>query len=140
MLPRRLALFAALAVGALGCGSDQIVPVSGRVTLNDQPLRNAAVTFQPVAAAGNNPGPGSGGFTDEDGRYTLKVIGSGTPGALVGKHKVQITLVPPDSNPADDRPKRFKRLPAKYSGKGTLLEFAVPAGGTDSANFALRWK
>jgi hypothetical protein len=121
-----------------GCstGPYQVAPVSGRVTLNGQPLSHAAVTFQPLSSgSNNNPGPGSGGFTDADGRYTLKLIGTETLGAVVGKHMVRITRVPQDSS-ADDRPKRFKDLPAKYN-KKTQLEFAVPPGGTGSADFEL---
>jgi hypothetical protein len=110
--------------------------VSGRVTLNGQPLAHAAVTFQPIAPSGQfNPGPGSGGFTDADGRYTLKLIGTDSTGAVVGKHKVRITLVPQD-NSADDRQKRSKELPAKYN-KKTKLEYDVPPGGTASADFQL---
>jgi hypothetical protein len=121
-----------------GCsgGPYQTARVSGRITLNGQPLAHAAITFQPIAAQGHlNPGPGSGDFTDSDGRYTLKLTGTDTRGAVVGKHKVRITLVPQD-NSADDRPKRSKELPARYN-KKTKLEYDVPPGGTDSANFEL---
>src|SRR2546426_3668999 len=131
-MSRLLPVLAALAVG---CGSGSIAPVSGRVTLNNLPLANAAITFQPVAETNQNPGPGSGGFTDSDGRYTLKIVGKETKGAVVGKHKVRISLVPKDTE--DDQPKKYKQLPAKYSGKDTQLEYDVPAGGTDSADFAL---
>jgi hypothetical protein len=125
----------------VGCGNDQVAPVSGRITLDSQPLANAAVTFQPVRTEGKgNPGAGSGGFTDADGRYTLKVVGTEARGAVVGKHKVRISLVPPKTEPDDDRQKKFKQLPAKYSGKDTKLEFDVLAGGTDAANFALTSK
>jgi hypothetical protein len=136
-MPKRclfLLLFPLLA--SCGGGPSQIAPVSGRVTLNGQPLPRAAVTFQPVAAHGNiNPGPGSGGFTDSDGRYTLKLVGTATPGAVVGKHKVKINLVAQD-NSADDRPKRIKDLPPQYNRK-SKLEYDVPAGGTNSADFPL---
>ncbi len=136
-MPRCLPLLAALTLWAAGCGSGQFASVSGRVTLDDKPLPNAAVNFQPVAAKeASTPGPGSGAFTDAEGRYTLKVIGHETRGAVVGKHKVRITLAPTDSG---DRKKR-KPLPAKYSGKDTVLEFDVPAGGTDTADFRLTSK
>ena len=74
-----------LAVGCSGPGFD-FVPVSGRVTKNGQPLANVRVTFQPE---GENPGPGSAGTTDADGRYTLVVSsqqyqGDGA-GALVAR-------------------------------------------------------
>lgn len=121
-----------------GCGGGpyKTAPVSGRVTLNGKPLTNAAVTFQPIADQGKmNSGPGSGGFTEADGRYTLKLVGTETTGAVVGKHAVRISLVPHD-NPGDDRPKRYKQLPAKYNSR-SKLEYDVPAGGTDAADFQL---
>ena len=121
-----------------GCGGGpyQTARVSGRITLNGQPLAHAAITFQPVATRGHlNPGPGSGAFTDSEGRYTLKLTGTETAGAVIGKHMVRITLVPQD-NSADDRPKRSKELPARYN-KKTKLEYDVPPAGTDSADFQL---
>jgi hypothetical protein len=140
-LPPSLPVLAIVAACAIGCGAPHpLAPVSGRVTLDGKPLANASVTFQPVVGGSNNPGPGSGGFTDADGRYTLKVVGLESRGAVVGKHTVHITLVPPETDPTDDKPKKLKQLPAKYSGKGGKLEFDVPAGGTDHADFALTSK
>jgi hypothetical protein len=124
-----------------GCGGEpyKVAPVSGRVTLNGQPLANASVTFSPVATGGNlEPGPGSYATTDTDGRYTLKIIGKESRGAVVGKHKVRIALVEQERDPSDDRPKRttVKQLPEKYNAK-TTLEVDVPDKGTDSADFQL---
>jgi hypothetical protein len=120
-----------------GCGGPyRVGPVSGRVTLNGQPLANAAITFQPEATEGNNnPGPGSGAFTDSEGRYTLKVVGTETRGAVVGKHKVRITLVA-DADSADDKPKRVKQLPARYNAKTTLV-YEVTASGSSTVDFPL---
>jgi hypothetical protein len=125
---------------AAGCGGGpyKLARVSGRVTLNGQPLVHAAVSFQPLVTEGKiNPGPGSGGFTDSDGRYTLKLVGTETAGAVLGKHKVRITLTH-EENTADDRPKRSKQkqLPARYNSR-TELEYEVPGGGTDAADFKL---
>jgi hypothetical protein len=135
----RAAYFVPLLVFQLaGCGGGQYrtARVSGRVTLNGQPLAHAAITFQPVATEGHpNPGLGSGAFTSSDGRYTLKLIGVDTTGAVVGTHMVRITLVAQD-NSADDRQTRSKELPAKYN-KKTKLKYDVPPGGTDSADFQL---
>jgi hypothetical protein len=105
------------------------------VTLNGQPLENAGVVFQPVAGVGEQS-PSSGGFTDADGRYTLKIVGTESRGAVVGKHKVMITLV--DEDPGDDRPKRARRIPARYAGKKTVLECDVPPDGRKDADFALK--
>jgi len=135
---RPLSLLPLLLLLAAGCGGpDKTAPVSGRVTLNGKPFAHAAVLFQPVATSGNNePGPGSVGTTDTDGRYTLSIVGKGTKGAVIGKHKVQITRMVEESDPADDRPKPFKR-PSPRRGRDTQMEFDVPASGTDSANFSL---
>jgi hypothetical protein len=140
MTMRPLSLLALLLPLLAGCGGGpyKTAPVSGRVTVKGKPLANAAVLFQPVATAGNiEPGPGSTGTTDAEGRYTLSLVGKDSKGAVVGKHKVQVTMMAPDADPSDDRPQRVKRLPAGYSGKNTKLEYDVPAGGTDAANFEL---
>jgi hypothetical protein len=119
-----------------GCGGPHhLARVSGRVTLNDKPLAKAAVVFQPIADGNINPGPGSGGFTDADGRYTLTLTGTKTRGAVLGKHKVRISLVPQDDS-ADDKPKPLKQLPLRYNRETTLV-FEVRPGGTDSADFKL---
>jgi hypothetical protein len=134
---RRWFFLSFLLLPVMGCGGPyKFAPISGQVTLNGQPLANASITFQPEASAtNNNPGPGSGAFTDADGRYTLKVIGTETRGAVVGKHKVRITLVA-DADSADDKPKRVKQLPGRYNAKTTLV-YDVPAGGSSTADFPL---
>ncbi|MFL5340168.1 MAG: hypothetical protein ACJ8F7_08445 [Gemmataceae bacterium] len=135
----RLLIVAVLQLSA-GCGGSEgpkFARVSGRVLLNGRPLPNAAVLFAPVGSKQNiNPGPSSGGKTDADGRYTLLVSGQDTKGAVVGKHKVSITLIP-EEDPADDRPKKHRQLPLRYHGKNTQLEFDVPPAGSDTADFGL---
>src|SRR5262249_27200888 len=94
-------------VFSLGCAGEKVVPVSGLITLDGKPLANAYVTFQPIGRSGSpNPGPGSSGKTDAQGRYTLQVVGRPDKGAVVGTHRVQIVAyegeLPPatnDSNP-----------------------------------------
>jgi hypothetical protein len=121
-----------------GCGGEPYptAPVSGQIKLNGLPLTNAAITFQPVADSDNmSAGPGSGAFTDENGRYTLKIIGKEMRGAVIGKHKVRIHLVH-QSDPDDDRAQWYHDLPAKYN-RSTILEYDVLANGTDTADFVL---
>ncbi len=136
-------ILAAVAVTALvaGCGGDpyKVAPVSGRITLNGKPLPKASVTFSPVAVGGNQePGPSSAGKTDADGRYTLSLIGKSGSGAVVGKHKVRIALLD-EVDTSVDLPDKTKQLPLKYNGQ-TTLEFEVPAGGADNADFPLTVK
>jgi len=140
MIIRRLVLLAA-ALFTLGCGgSDKVVPVSGTVKLNGQPLANAHVSFQPTAS-GNNPkaGVGSYGNTDASGNYSLKTADTDQAGAVIGTHRVEINLkVETDDRDPKTRPLP-KQLPPKYN-RNSELEFKVPAGGTSAANFDLMSK
>lgn len=68
-----------------------IVPVSGQVMLNGQPLANTYVKFAPVPKPGQNPldtNPGSHAFTDSAGCFTLLQIENDRPGVIVGEHKI----------------------------------------------------
>jgi hypothetical protein len=134
-----LALPLALTVG---CGSGgKYAPVSGRVTLNGQPLANATVSFQPIAEGSlEAPAPGSTGQTNANGEFTLMSAG-GRSGAWVGKHRVRITAVAQQATTGDERPPRggwpmADKIPARYN-QDSKEEFTVPAGGTDKADFAL---
>jgi hypothetical protein len=139
MTMRRLipCLFPFLIALLAGCGSDKTAPVSGRITVNGNPLANASVTFAPIGGKDNQePGPSSAAITDADGHYTLKLIGQEGRGAMIGKHKVRIALQEELDTTADE-PVKLKQLPLHYNGQ-TKLEFDVPAGGTESANFDLK--
>jgi len=121
----------------IGCGG-QYVPVSGRITLNGEPLADAYVTFQPVGGGNLEPGPGSYAKTDADGRFTLRVVGDERSGARVGPHMVSISAytgaVP---EPTEERVARIENLvPERYNTE-TTLRFEVPAGGTTEARFEL---
>jgi hypothetical protein len=135
----RYVLFLVLAAGALGCGQDRYAPVRGRVLLDGQPLADAYVTFQPVGGTNHpNPGPGSYGKTDADGRFTLRVVGENRPGAVSGSHSVAISAyrgAPPDPESDSARgPVNF--IPPRYNNETTLI-FEVPRGGSESADFEL---
>lgn len=149
MFLRRVSLAAGMAatvVLAGGCnkGPYETASVSGRVTVNGKPAPNVAVMFQPIAPEGNiNPGPGAFGITDANGRYTLKLIGKETDGAVVGKHKVRIENYTEPDDPSYDgprkaRPKPAIQIPLRYNQGEAILEFEVAAGGTDTADFDLK--
>jgi hypothetical protein len=129
---------AAVLLGIGGCSSDNIAPVSGRVTLDGQPAAHVRVTFQPLGSAENpNPGPGSYAVTDADGHYALTVIGTNRRGAIVGKHRVSIqSSHGPSAEFPDAPPKPAKPIPKQYN-KESTLQFDVPRGGTTTADFAL---
>lgn len=140
MRPTLCGLSAILLLWLSGCGSSDgftLVPVSGTITLDGQPLAGATVSFQP-AGSQTAPGPGSGAVTDASGKYTLKTAEAiSRPGAVVGAHTVRFTGVQ-DQRAADDdtqRPPALDPVPARYRDPG--LTFDVPAGGTDQADFEL---
>jgi predicted small lipoprotein YifL len=80
----------ALAIVVAGCGQSgpEVAPVSGRVTVDGQPMENVDVVFQPEDS--RSP---SYGRTDKDGHYTLG-YNRNVQGALVGAHSVGITISP----------------------------------------------
>jgi hypothetical protein len=132
-----------LIFAAAGCGGSASGPVSGRVTLNGQPLANARVSFQPIEGDPFKLPPGSVGDTDADGRYTLRVIGGqGATGAVVGKHRVTISVISRPSTSTEEvltKPSNESKgnVPARYNSEEGGLTFTVPLGGTDAANFEL---
>ena len=128
---------------ALGCGKSTpavtLAPVSGRVQLDGKPLAKAKLEFYPVGEDGKaspSLGPDSYADTDVQGNYTLKTS-DGRDGAVVGKHKVSISLI--DREHAREHKGRINILPEKYNGS-TTLKWDVTAEGTKEANFALSLK
>jgi hypothetical protein len=111
--------FGALALaGLVGCGSEEskykLVPVTGTVTLNGQPLADARINFAPLD--GNTyqtPGVDS---TGPSGNY--KLMFKGRSGVAAGKYKV--TISPPDPSLAARGPDVFKDDPM-------MIQFAEDA-------------
>jgi len=136
---------AGLALVSLACGrGPEYAPVSGRVTLDGQPLAGAAVVFQPIGHSRDDAGGyGSSAKTGADGRYTLRVAGpNDSVGGLVGTHRVSITTRVSESAPGSDEitlKKGGEKVPAKYNTKSELT-FDIPAGGTSTADFDLKSK
>jgi hypothetical protein len=142
-----------LALSLTGCDSGPAyVPVSGVVTLNGLPYKNAIVTFQPLGSVENpNPGRGSTGTTDENGRFTL-VVDDRINGAVVGKHLVRIftkwnnssggfdpALGTPDGDPKAKEKVEIDPIPVGWNAE-SKIEFEVVAGGTDQAHFKIDTK
>ncbi len=107
-----------------GCSSRSgtgpaLIPVEGTVTLDGKPLAGALVTFIPV---GDTRGSGGTGYTDQNGRYTLRSADGGA-GVPAGPYRVTISkLVMPDGSDYSpqagvapmDSPAQ-ERLPVQYS-------------------------
>ncbi len=137
-------LISVLAMGYLcGCAKApglNLAPVSGKVTLDGQPLADATVTFIPESTK-DELAPASFGKTDGQGRYQLEVVTNGARGAIVGRHKVSVTVREDEEiiNGADApvaQQNAKRRIPVKYS-RDSILSMDVPKSGTQDANFDL---
>jgi hypothetical protein len=83
-------LAACLAVVLPGCG-DQGLPVTGSVTLGDQPLAAAVVAFEPEAGSGTT---GAGAVVNvKDGQFQVDPKRAVKP----GKYLVRVSPMPPGS-------------------------------------------
>lgn len=136
---RRFGIYLALGcVAVAGCGRGHpVAPVSGRVTVAGAPVENVVVTFTPAGEAAE-PGPGSFGRTDSDGRYSLNVAGTGRSGAVPGRHRV--TLVYRDEAAFETAYDDSVPVAAHDGGlppeaRDGSIEFVVEPGGTRQADF-----
>ena len=136
---RPSALIATTTLLACGCqeAGTAYVPVSGRVTLDGEPLADAIVTFRALDAPAGVVGSAK---TDARGRYRLRSL---TPqreridGGAVGRHRVTITSkVIEYDDVAGDRVVRAEVLPAIYH-EESVLEVEVPPGGDADCDFEL---
>jgi hypothetical protein len=125
-------LFTALTCAGCG-GPDNVGRVSGKVTLDGQPLSGAIVQFEPLA--GNSP---SGAITDSSGQYSLRYTRE-VEGAEIGEHRVRITTFSagdPDAEPP--KPRVPEKLPARYNAKTELT--AKVERGSNTHDFPLESK
>jgi hypothetical protein len=139
----QVSLLLPLSLLPLGCGKDyQIASVSGRVLIDNRPLAHAEIRFQPTDG---KDFPYSVGFTDDQGNYTLRLEnGSDTPGAVVGEHRVLISLNQRTKSPGMAKPPKLGRrphelVPSQYNRNSTLT-CAIPPEGKLDANFDLKSK
>jgi hypothetical protein len=133
-----------LAVAA-GCGSSPMNPghaaVTGKITLDGQPLAGASVTFVGV---GDTPGAGATGTTDETGTYVLAHFRAGA-GLPPGDYKVMIAKrVMSDGSPIPAGTLSIAELatreliPPRYSDyQGTQLTAVVHKDSTSPLDFHL---
>jgi len=123
-----------------GCGKrgPKLAVVTGKVTLDGQPVAKALVTFVPVDGSIT-----SAGFSDANGIYRLGChLGEG---AVIGQHRVSVRSQPSDqggpvstshdpdesaykAGPENGRPKVFvDPIPARYNEKSEVVR-EVKAG------------
>ena len=125
--PHKLILVGTAAVfcSLPGCAEDvgvELVPITGVVKLDSQPLANARVVFSP------KNGRPSAGTTDAEGRYELFYTVD-EPGVLPGSHTISIsTFIEPDSDSDDPARQQGRResVPAIYNRRSTLSHEIAP--------------
>ena len=118
-----------------GCGrSAEYGYVSGTVTLDGQPLKDAFVVFFPEDA---DIGTTAYGKTDSDGFYEMS-ISDAHGGILPGSYRVDIhtTDIAVDDNGRESWLPEL--VPAKYNRKSELTGYQVDAGKSHEFNFELK--
>jgi hypothetical protein len=111
LLPLTILLTATcLGSGCLRSG-EKVVTVTGTVTHNGNPVEGIIVSFVPEAPTQTGV---STGQTDDKGKYKLTVAKSGRSGAVVGTHKVWVSLPrePPEPVDKEERIRRQKQKAA----------------------------
>lgn len=104
-----------------GCGGNDLdlIPVSGRVYYDNQPLTTGTVSFHLANTTGHVPT----GVIDKEGRYSLST--NYQPGAPLGRYKVVIHATEPTDNPGKASPGLPKSLiPARYN-QGSTTPFLI---------------
>lgn len=118
-----------------GCGpSIHVVPASGTITLDGNPLANVNIATEPIGTGRDSTlTPGSKSTTDENGHFTLRLQSDDRSGAIVGKHTAFITFGndPTHQTPDTNNPKLRQEY---WDGS---LSFSVPEEGTDELKFDL---
>lgn len=145
-----------LLAASVGCGgggeapayAEKLVPATGRVTLNGEPLSRVMVAFRP---AEGSEGEVAIGITEEDGKYSLHTPTAGRTaeefqGAVPGEYRVTITKlvmpdgsdIPPDTTDADaEALGAVQLLPPEYSDLTASTLTATVAAGSAENNFTL---
>jgi hypothetical protein len=121
-----------LAVFLSGCGGEDLglLPVSGQVYYDNQPLTTGTVSFHLANATGHVPT----GVIDKSGRYTLST--NYQPGAPPGKYKVVVHATEPvEPIPGKASPGLPKSLiPSRYNdGSTTPFELEVKPDAAPNA-------
>lgn len=114
-----------LALSLTGCGGDgpERGVVTGKVTLNGDPLPGADVVFQP------EEGSPSLAVTDDKGRYDLMYTRD-KRGAMVGEHVVQITTPTTGTDTQGNEVRVPQQVPPKYNAGSTLTCEVKPGKNT----------
>ena len=122
---------AVLAMLVTGCnwGTPELGTVTGTVTMDGEPLKDAQVEFQPQRRF-----PPSYGTTDSLGHYELQYT-KDKPGAVVGTHTVRITTQTTGRDESGNEIQVPQRVPEKYNDRSQLIKRVQ--SGENVISFAL---
>ena len=123
-----------LLISFLGCnkGSGNIGTVEGVVTLDGKPVDRATITFYPAS------GRSSGGYTDENGHYSL-VYTRSEKGAVIGEHQVTIsTELEADYMGGANTEQRDESMPRRYLDRRKTDLTGTVEAGSNAINFELK--
>ena len=151
----RASLLLILFVVVTGCHQNKYPPVSGKVTMDGEPVPSVTVVFTPVGSpSAPNPGPYSTAITNEQGNFTLRTRRD-DGGAVPGPHRVGIEYSDKEKmrglksylRQADDElkpaiQKKIDELKTLFKSRikvpaNVIYKFEVPKDGTSKANFEL---
>jgi hypothetical protein len=124
-----------------GCGgSEKVVSVSGTITRNGKPVPGLVVSFVPEVATETGV---STGETDDNGKYSLTVVKSGKSGAVVGTHKVWVSLPrEPFVDPTEKEEKKNQKTkpPAKPKPPADVADILKKYGNLDKSPLTVEVK
>lgn len=129
-----LSLF--LILPASGCGGpDKPVKVKGKLTLDDQPVAGALVTFLKQGPKGHD----AHGQTQADGSFELTTF-TANDGALPGDYKVVVEYHEPVAHKGTYRDQREAMQAVQKEKSKTPPRYAIPAKYSDPSQTPLRQK
>ncbi|WP_145263403.1 DUF4198 domain-containing protein [Calycomorphotria hydatis] len=133
-----LLLITSILIGCSGGEDFAVVPASGRVTLDGEPLADVTIRFHPRSGdEGINAGPFSYGKTDEQGSFKLQEARKdGRYGAVPGEHLITFAAVPAEgTNPVEGGDGVYVLpVPEKYR-QG--INYTIPEEGTEKIQIEL---
>ncbi|HEY1068026.1 MAG TPA: hypothetical protein VGE52_18015 [Pirellulales bacterium] len=119
-------------IATAGCGSSNLVAVTGKITLNGQPISKGTIAFQPTGQ-----GPVAAGSI-ANGEFRLST-GDGV-GVAPGDYTVTVVAYGDTSPAAPGQPMPVPKVvsPAKYANVGTSdLKVKITSSGMEPAELAL---
>src|SRR6266446_6916611 len=99
-------LLTACCLSGSGCSGGKEKVVAVKVTHNGNPVAGMVVSFVPQTGTSSGV---STGETDENGHYELTVFKTGQRGAVVGTHKVWVSIPRAPTEPVDKEEKMKER-------------------------------